>query len=258
LQAAAGSGAAFDFAIVDYDVPGMGGLGLAEAILDDPATAATQLVLLVPYSHRGWQDEPLLDGIQAVLAKPVRARLLLGAMLECGETARRSDLARLGQSLRRTPVEQAFPLSAAEAGPQPVPLVLIVEDNAVNQKVTVRLVEKAGCRAVVVANGEEALEAMEAAAFDLILMDCQMPAMDGFQATAAIRRLEGDQRRTPIIAMTAYAMHGERERCLAAGMDDYLSKPVSYEDLRAAIQRWLEPGAAEPGAHGPRARQAAR
>jgi len=110
----------------------------------------------------------------------------------------------------------------------------------VNQKVTRRLVGKMGCRSEVASNGEEALAALERRRFSLILMDCQMPVMDGFAATAAIRKIEGDSPRTPIIAMTANAMKGDREQCLNAGMDDYLSKPVSYEDLRSTVTKWVD------------------
>jgi CheY-like chemotaxis protein len=120
--------------------------------------------------------------------------------------------------------------------------VLVAEDNVVNQKVAVRLLEKLGCRVDVVANGHEAVEASGRIAYDGIFMDCQMPEMDGYAATAAMRHREMSLgRHTPIIAMTANAMQGDRERCLAAGMDDYLSKPVQVEALEAALQQWVYP-----------------
>ena len=118
--------------------------------------------------------------------------------------------------------------------------ILIAEDNPVNQKVAVRLVEKMGHLAYVVNNGAEVLEALRSSRFDLILMDCQMPLVDGFEATVQIRGLEVSLGHVPIIAMTANAMYGDRERCLAAGMDDYISKPVAYETLRNIIVKWLE------------------
>jgi CheY-like chemotaxis protein/HPt (histidine-containing phosphotransfer) domain-containing protein len=121
----------------------------------------------------------------------------------------------------------------------------VVEDNAVNQRVALRTLEKLGLRADVAANGQEALMATAQIAYDLVLMDCHMPEMDGFMATAAIRARESDGRRTTIIALTANALTGERERCLAAGMDDYLAKPLTRDRLIAALDRWL-PAAAPP------------
>ena len=116
---------------------------------------------------------------------------------------------------------------------------MVVEDNIVNQKVACRMVERLGMRADVAANGLEALEMFELLPYDLILMDCQMPEMDGYEATVQIRRREGSPRRVVIIAMTAEALAGARERCLEAGMDDYISKPVKMEELRAILNKWL-------------------
>jgi two-component system, sensor histidine kinase and response regulator len=116
---------------------------------------------------------------------------------------------------------------------------LIVEDNAANLKVAVRMVERLGYRADVAGNGSEALNALGQVRYDAVLMDCQMPEMDGYEATREIRRGEHDGRHLPIIAMTASAMAGDRERCLAAGMDDYISKPVKLHIVAAVLERWL-------------------
>jgi len=116
--------------------------------------------------------------------------------------------------------------------------VLVVEDNEVNQLVAVSMLTKLGYRSHVVASGGEAIEALSEDDFAAVLMDCQMPGMDGYDATREIRRREGNRRRIPVIAMTAGAMNGDRERCLSAGMDDYITKPVRTEELGKVLQRW--------------------
>jgi CheY-like chemotaxis protein len=118
--------------------------------------------------------------------------------------------------------------------------VLLAEDNPVNQRVAQRLLEKLGCHVDVCANGLDACAALTRGHYDLVLMDCQMPEMDGYQATAQIRRHEGAERHTLIAALTANALDGDRERCLRAGMDDYLSKPVKKEDLQNLFGRWFQ------------------
>jgi CheY-like chemotaxis protein len=120
--------------------------------------------------------------------------------------------------------------------------VLVVEDNIANLKVAVRMVEKLGYRADVAANGNEALRVLGEVRYDAVLMDCHMPEMDGFEATRAIRQGEPEGRHTPVIAMTANALSGDRERCLAAGMDDYITKPIKLHVIAAVLERWLTPG----------------
>jgi len=137
----------------------------------------------------------------------------------------------VNNKMSRLPTTDATELPGRDTGA----LVLVVEDNSVNQRVAAMMVENLGYRAEIAGNGQVALEALAEQRYAAVLMDCEMPVMDGFAATAAIRAREGEARHTPIIALTAYAMRGDRERCLAAGMDDYLAKPVRANDLAAAL-----------------------
>ena len=151
-----------------------------------------------------------------------------------------------------TPTPHPRTLGTAESGRTDSPLVLVAEDSQINQIVAVRALERCGCRALVVRTGVEAIEALAAQRYDAVLMDCQMPDMDGYEATAELRRREGTARHTPVIAMTAHAMDGDRQRCLDAGMDDYLTKPMRYADLAATLARWIRSDveAAPAGAQG--------
>ncbi len=190
-----------------------------------PALANLRLVIIHPFGSR-FQGQSLTDiGAVASLSKPL---------------VRHSQLVECLQRALST-VEVADPVLSPHSIPKSSDLyrILVVEDNAVNQRVAVRQLEKLGYRADLAANGLEALAAYERIHYDLIFMDCQMPEMDGYEATAEIRRREGATQHIPIVAMTAHAMKGDREQCLAVGMDDYLAKPVKSEALRAVLKHWL-------------------
>lgn len=128
--------------------------------------------------------------------------------------------------------------SAVAPAPSPCGKVLVAEDNAVNQKLARKLLEKLGYESDVVENGELALEALKRGGYSAVLMDCQMPVLDGYQATERIRKIKGPAAAVPVIALTASALKGDRERCLGAGMSDYITKPLRTDDLRLALERW--------------------
>jgi CheY-like chemotaxis protein len=206
----------------------MDGLEVAEAIMADPALARTRLIMLSSVSQHGHGTAAQRAGIAAMLTKPVRQSHLFRCLLSVLGATERPALESRGAGRR---AEAPAPLHAR---------VLVVEDNVVNQKVAVRLLEKLGCRVDVAANGLEAVGLLAELAYDVVFMDCQMPEMDGFEATRVIRQREASSgHHVPIIAMTANAMQGDSERCLAAGMDDYLSKPVSFEALATAARKWV-------------------
>jgi two-component system sensor histidine kinase/response regulator len=188
--------------------------------------APPALVLLIPQSQ---SQRVAAFGASACVAKPVRWPRLREALSTAVGAEAPQSLSCLAQA-----AAQPAPGAAAAADHR----ILIVEDNAVNQKVARRLLEKLGYAADVVDDGAPAVTAAATGRYSAILMDCQMPGLDGFQATQRIRRLEGEARTTPVIAMTANAMKGDREKCLAAGMSDYVAKPVDLAALKAALERW--------------------
>jgi two-component system, sensor histidine kinase and response regulator len=244
LRKAAQQGTPYDLAVLDFMMPGMDGFELARTIKSEPEIVDVTLVLLTSYGQRGHGELARQTGVAAYLAKPVRQAQLFesltrvmsqGAIIERSEDLPHSETAKgiTGQSL---------PETEKRAGK----LILLAEDNIVNQKIAMRQLQNLGYRADAVANGREALEALERIAYDLVLMDCQMPEMDGYEATAEIRFREGASRHTPIIALTAHALEGDREKCIAAGMDDYISKPVRSKALEEVIKRLLADSGQSP------------
>ncbi|MDQ6785330.1 MAG: response regulator [Acidobacteriota bacterium] len=245
LRAAANDKNPFEIAILDLMMPEMDGFELARAIKSELALAVTQLVLLPSFGKRGDGKLARDFGIAAYLQKPVRQTQLYNCLItviaEAGKNGGGQQFPRLitKHSLRGINLPNVEPKAVVSKA-----IILVAEDNIVNQKVALNQLKSLGYAADVVANGREAVRAVEKQRYDVILMDCQMPEMNGFEATAEIRRLRGDSQRTTIIAMTAHALEGEREKCLAAGMDDYISKPVKVETLKQTLNRWLVPVAA--------------
>ncbi|NJN68853.1 MAG: response regulator [Nitrospira sp.] len=222
----------FDLALLDVDMGPSGGIEVAREIKTRAEGADLQLVLLTSFGRRGDAKIAREAGLAAYLTKPIRERQLHDCLVAV--MTQRPDSS-------RAPAERASPPlitrhTLAETKAQVDLRVLLAEDNIINQKVAARLFQRLGYRIDVVANGREVLEALSRIHYDVVFMDCQMPEMDGFEATHLIReRAQSD--RVPIIAMTANAMQGDRERCLAAGMDDYLSKPISVEALAGVLDR---------------------
>jgi signal transduction histidine kinase/DNA-binding response OmpR family regulator/CHASE1-domain containing sensor protein len=219
----------YSLVILDTHLSDMDGLTLARTIKADAHIAEVPLMLLTSIMHRSDMHDTTHPEIAAHLPKPIRQSVLLEALFTAlGHTAPGID-----QTLSTRP-------HAAEVQPAYRPRVLLAEDNSVNQKVATRMLEKLGCHVDVVANGQEALTASAQVPYACIFMDCHMPKMDGYTATAAIREREARSGgRVAIIAMTANAMQGDREQCLAAGMDDYVSKPVRPEDLSTVLYHWI-------------------
>lgn len=258
-------GTPYDLAILDVVMPGKDGLQLARELNSHPGRSHTRLVVMTSILQRGHAEQARSSGAMGYLPKPVRhdelrecLRTVLGMQDDQERTTEQSGSIVPQLVTRHTVAENVQHQH-----------VLVVEDNIVNQKLAVRMVEKLGYRPDVVDNGQEALAALAKGRYAAILMDCQMPLMDGFETTRIIREREASatlsnfglqasdsgpdkaggqqelrtspldtRRHIPIIAVTANAMQGDRERCLAAGMDDYLSKPIKLDELRAALARW--------------------
>jgi PAS domain S-box-containing protein len=217
--------------LLDRHLPDSDSLALASVIKADPDLASTRVVLLTSVGDGELTEELRGAGIDAVIEKPVRQSRLLEALASVLGLAESAD-------------DEPEPLALIRASTSTwSPLVLLVEDSPLNQQVATAMLRELGCRVEMAANGREALATLEPGlngTHALVLMDCQMPELDGFQTTAEIRRREaGSGRCIPIVAMTASAMQGDRERCLAAGMNDYLAKPMRFEQLAAILGRWI-------------------
>ena len=227
LSEAQTSGRKFPLILLDAQMPSMDGFALAECIKRNPQWESSTIMMLTSAGQRGDAKRCREIGVAAYLTKPVRREELLDAILTALGTAPIKE-SRPALVTRHSLRENRNHLR-----------ILLAEDNAINQLLATRLLERRGHSVTVAGNGREALMALEQGSFDLVLMDVQMPEMDGFEATAAIREKEKHfGNHLPVIAMTAHAMKGDRERCLAAGMDDYITKPIRAEELAELLAHY--------------------
>jgi two-component system sensor histidine kinase/response regulator len=240
LRAASAEGHPYDIALLDVEMPVMDGLTLAHAIKAEPLIAGTKLIALTPLGHAFANDGLQIADIDASLSKPVKQSRLFDCLVTVigkDEATRLSTPTSGGANAISPPEYVPIELNGAR--------ILLAEDNAVNQKVALAMLKKLGCSADSVGDGIEVLEVLQKIPYSLIFMDCHMPEMDGFEATRLIRKRELDPGQTCpwgapvyIVALTASAMQEDREKCLAVGMDDFVSKPVRLGALRTALERW--------------------
>ena len=231
LRLAAEGGESYDIAILDMHMPEVNGIELARKIKAESEISQVRLVLLTSLGQRGEAREAKEAGISAYLTKPVRSSQLYDTLATVMGSSEEAEEEEMPIVTRHTILEERARSRAR---------LLIAEDNAVNQKVAVKMLESLGYRVDVAANGLEALQALSRVSYAAILMDCHMPEMDGYEATGEIRRREqGTSRHIPIIALTASALKSDQETALGAGMDDYITKPVKREVLQEALERWV-------------------
>jgi CheY-like chemotaxis protein len=223
-QSAEHQGLPFRLILMDSHMPGMDGLETSERIRLMPGGEEVAILMLssadFPADRRRYDQARIAERLMKPVSQATLRRAILSALNHAPETV-------------------VVPPEPGERATTESPRVLLVEDNAVNQKLAKRLLEKSGAVVETAVNGREAVELCSAARYQIVFMDCQMPEMDGFEATSQIRRLEGATRHTPIIAMTAYALPQDRERCLKSGMDAYVSKPISENELKKMLDTWL-------------------
>jgi signal transduction histidine kinase/DNA-binding response OmpR family regulator len=252
LRRAAVAHEPYDAIIVDLILNGSDAFTIAKQVRQEPALDGTKLILLTAFDEQGLSQRAMDSGFAAYLVKPVKQSQLFDTIAQVmgSQTGLRGSYSKKPAPSAR--VESIFPGGKSPVGV----LILVAEDHPVNREVAILQLQQLGLPSNAVSNGLEALEAIARTQYTLLLMDCQMPEMDGYEATRQIRiREAGTGRRLPIIAMTAHAMQGDRELCLAAGMDDYVSKPVTLEKLQAVLQPWmprrkLQPPVAAPMADG--------
>jgi signal transduction histidine kinase/DNA-binding response OmpR family regulator len=230
LSAARGAGDQYGLVLTDMHMPKMDGFSLVERIRQRPELATATIMMLTSAGHRGDAERCKKLGVAAYLLKPIRQSELREAIARVLGAREQSGA---------IPLVTRYSLQDAR-DPMTVLRILVAEDNAVNQRLVIRMLEKRGHRAVLAVDGRQAVDALNQESFDLVLMDVQMPEMDGLEATAIIREKEKKSgKHQPIIALTAYAMTGDRERCLSAGMDAYLTKPIRPQELDQILESYV-------------------
>ena len=223
LRLAAGAGEHYQCAFIDDAMQGMRGSDLARLIVNDPLITNTRIFMMLNRSG-GFSDSTEQLNIAGYLSKPVPRKEIFNVL-----NGRHSETDKSEAGSEHQDESLSFDGKR----------ILVVEDNRANQQVVLAMLERLGCRVVIANNGRESLQLVVREHFDLVLMDCHMPEMDGYEATAQIRKLEGDNPQLPIVAMTANVQKGEAEKCLAVGMDDYLAKPLKLNTLSATLSRWF-------------------
>jgi len=239
LHKACVAGDPFTLAVIDHQMPSMDGEMLAKTIKKDKLLKNTSLILFTSSGKRWNTNEMQAAGFDACLIKPLRDHQLWWILTSSFDLHTKEN--KQETVVKESPEHSVRSKGAAACGYQPLGAqVLLVEDNLINQKVATKMLEKLGCSVEIAADGIEAVEKTESTTYDIIFMDCQMPKMDGLEATKIIRSRGGSMIWTPIIALTAHAMAGDQEKCLNAGMDDYITKPVKREKLLEVIQKWVD------------------
>jgi signal transduction histidine kinase/CheY-like chemotaxis protein len=227
---------AFTVAIVKLVMPGESGLAMAKKVFESSEICMTRLILLSSSDPLGLSEEAIELGFDGYLATPVKQSDLLNCLISA-VNALKTDLNTQSDAAPKARIS-----GNKLAAISPKNLVLVAEDHPINQLVAKLLLEDLGFECHIVSNGQEAIEALNRSSYSLIFMDCQMPIMDGLTATGIIRKAESATGiRTPIIAMTAHALAGDRDKCIAAGMDDYVAKPIEAKELQQTIEKWITP-----------------
>jgi two-component system sensor histidine kinase/response regulator len=221
----------FDLVFLDMQMPEMNGEETLRAIKDDPEIKDVVVIIVTSFGAHGETSRLEALGCAGYLLKPVKQSQLFDTII--------TVLSREKSKVKEIPIPIVIRHTVEDQKRRAV-RILLAEDNPMNQKFAVTLLKKAGYSVDAVGNGRMAIEALKRTAYDLVLMDVQMPEMNGFEATQIIRKREGEGKHTPIIAITAHAMKGDRERCLQAGMDDYVSKPIEPQELFDTIERWTK------------------
>lgn len=249
LRAASAANDPYGVAIVAFDLPDMSIENLAVTIKGDPVTHDTALVMLTPIGAQGDAERLRSAGFDAYVTRPARPSQLADIVSALWSIKCRG--VREVFVTRHTVAEARAHAAAARSDARERARILVAEDNVVNQRVATRLLERLGCRVDVAVSGVEVLKKLETDSYDLVFMDCQMPEMDGYEATREIRRREERGAcRTPIVAMTAHALPGDREKCLEAGMDDFVAKPIRRDTLAEVIERHVTKASPDPVASG--------